>query len=335
MDIKENFFETARHRTFYLSSGPEDGELVIMTHGWPELSLSWRHQLKFLGELGYHAIAPDMRGYGRSSIYKNSEAYSQREINLDMVELFDALGKDQAIWIGHDWGSPVAWNMALHHPDKVKAVGSLCIPFGFGGHPESLLVTVNRDIYPEDDFPAGQWDYQFYYYEDFDAAQREMDEDPYKLIKALFTKGDPLGSGLPAITSQVRKNKGWFGEFGGVPDLPIDEEVISEEDAKTFAKYLKENTFFGPNSWYVNSEENQIFRDSVKDQTLEMPSLFVHATFDYVCDTTSSPKFAASTTEACKNLTEKRIDCGHWMAQEKPDELNLILKDWLSEIKLG
>ena len=332
MDIKENFFETARHKSFYLSSGPEDGELVIMTHGWPELSLSWRHQLKFLGELGYHAIAPDMRGYGRSSIYKNSEAYSQREINLDMVELFDALGKDQAIWIGHDWGSPVAWNMALHHPDKVKAVGSLCVPFGFGGHPESLMDTVNREIYPVDDFPAGQWDYQFYYYENFDAAQREMDEDPYKLVKALFTKGDPLSSGLPAITSQVRKNKGWFSEFGGVPDLPMDEEMISEEEAKTFAKYLKENTFFGPNSWYVNSEENQIFRDSVKDQTLEMPSLFVHATFDYVCDTTSSPKFAASTIEACKNLTEKRIDCGHWMAQEKPDELNLILKDWLSEI---
>ena len=68
MDIRENFFETTRHKSFYLSSGPEDGELVIMTHGWPELSLSWRHQLKFLGELGYHAIAPDMRGYGRSSV---------------------------------------------------------------------------------------------------------------------------------------------------------------------------------------------------------------------------------------------------------------------------
>ena len=63
-----------------------------------------------------------------------------------------------------------------------------------------------------------------------------------------------------------------------------------------------------------------------------MPSLFVHANYDYVCDTTSSPKFAASTNKACKNLTEKRIDCGHWMAQEKPDELNSVLKEWLCKI---
>ena len=332
MEIKENFFETTRHKSFFLSSGPEEGELVIMTHGWPELSLSWRHQLRFLGELGYHAIAPDMRGYGRSSIYKNHEAYSQREITLDMVELFDSLGKDQAIWIGHDLGSPVAWNMALHHPDKVKAVGSLCVPVGLDAHPENLIDTVNREIYPVDEFPAGQWDYQFFYYENFDIAQKEMDQDPYKLIKLLFRKGDPNGSRLPAGTSQIRKNRGWFAEFGGVPDFPIEEDMISEEEARIFAKYLTENTFFGPNSWYVNGKENEIFSEAVKDKTIELPSLFVHATYDYVCTTTSSPKLMASTREACKNLTEKRIDCGHWMAQEKPDELNLILRDWLSEI---
>ena len=73
-------------------------------------------------------------------------------------------------------------------------------------------------------------------------AQKEMDEDPYKLVKALFTKGDPLGKGLPADISS-KKNKGWFAEFGGVPDLPIDEEVISEEEVRVFAKYLSENTF--------------------------------------------------------------------------------------------
>ena len=108
--------------------------------------------------------------------------------------------------------------------------------------------------------------------------------------------------------------------------------MISEEEARIFAKYLSENTFFGPNSWYVNGKENEIFSEAVKDKTIEQPALFVHATYDYVCTTTSSPKLMASTREACKNLTEKRIDCGHWMAQEKPDELNLILKDWLSEI---
>ena len=332
MEIKENFFESERHKSFYLSCGPEDGELIIMTHGWPELSLSWRHQLKFLGDIGYFAIAPDMRGYGRSSIYEDHRAYSQELVNKDMLELFDSLGREKAIWIGHDWGSPVAWNMALHHPEKVKAVCSLCVPYGFGSHPDNLADSVNREIYPEEEYPVGQWDYQLYYYENFDAAQREMDEDPFKLIKILFRKGDPMGQGLPAATSSTRKNKGWFSELGGIPDFPIDEDVISEEEAKIFASHLQKNSFFGPNSWYVNGDENQKFNELKDDHSLNMPSLFVHATYDYVCDTTSSPKFAQPMRELCKNLTEERIDCGHWMAQEKPEELNKILGKWLKSI---
>ena len=64
MEITEHRVTTPRHSTFYRACGPEDGPLVIMTHGWPELSISWRHQLLHLGRLGYRAIAPDMRGYG-------------------------------------------------------------------------------------------------------------------------------------------------------------------------------------------------------------------------------------------------------------------------------
>ncbi|MAA50265.1 MAG: epoxide hydrolase, partial [Gammaproteobacteria bacterium] len=104
MEVTEHTFLSERHQTYYRACGPEHGPLIIMTHGWPELSISWRHQLSFLGDMGYRAVAPDMRGYGGSSIYAEHSAYSQREIVKDMIELIDGLGREKAVWIGHDWG---------------------------------------------------------------------------------------------------------------------------------------------------------------------------------------------------------------------------------------
>ena len=109
MSITPHRTHSPRHSTFYRAFGPEDGPLVIMTHGWPELSISWRHQLVFLGNLGFRAIAPDMRGYGGSSLYDEKGAYAQTEVVQDMIELIDSLGRQKAVWIGHDWGSPVAY----------------------------------------------------------------------------------------------------------------------------------------------------------------------------------------------------------------------------------
>ncbi|TNF79397.1 MAG: alpha/beta fold hydrolase, partial [Gammaproteobacteria bacterium] len=90
-----------RHETAFLEAGPQDGTAIILVHGWPELSISWRHQIPFLAELGYRVVAPDMRGYGNSSTYDTHAAYAQREVVADMLELADALDIDRAIWIGH------------------------------------------------------------------------------------------------------------------------------------------------------------------------------------------------------------------------------------------
>ena len=329
MEITEHTFSSERHKTSYRACGPEEGPLIIMTHGWPELSISWRHQLLYLGNKGYRAVAPDMRGYGGSSVYAEHSAYAQREIVKDMIELIDSLGGDKAVWIGHDWGSPVAWNVALHHPERVAAVASLCVPFGFSGRPEDLEYAIDRELYPADEYPAGQWDYQLFYYENFDKAQEEMEENPERLAKLLFRKGDPNGQGQIAATALTRKNGGWFNLTGGVPDSPQDYDVVNDQDIATYAKHLTENGFFGPNSWYVNGEANQSYFNEKHDLTLLMPALFVHATYDYVCDTTTTG-FAEPMRKLCKDLTEERLDCGHWMAQEKPTELNEILSNWLS-----
>ena len=105
--VLENVTKTARHNTFYLSCGAEGGAPVIFVHGWPELSISWRHQLAVFAGLGFRAIAPDMRGYGRSSLYPRHEDYCLEEIVADMIELLDALGVEKAVWVGHDWGASV------------------------------------------------------------------------------------------------------------------------------------------------------------------------------------------------------------------------------------
>src|SRR5438045_3596258 len=170
--VTEHVTKSARHTTFYLACGPETGVPVIFVHGWPELSISWRHQLPVMGGLGFRAIAPDMRGYGRSSVHPRHADYRQEEIVADMIELLDSLGAEQAVWVGHDWGAPVVWSIAQHHPGRCHAVAALCVPYipeGFA--PQTVIPLADREVYPEDRFPAAQWDYQLFYLENFAAAK--------------------------------------------------------------------------------------------------------------------------------------------------------------------
>jgi len=127
--VTEHFMKTARHASFYLASGSETGPLIIFVHGWPELSHSWRHQLRCFAGLGFRCVAPDMRGYGRSSTYTTHADYALEHSVDDMLELLAHLGRQRAIWVGHDWGSPVVWSLASHHPERCDAIANLCVPY--------------------------------------------------------------------------------------------------------------------------------------------------------------------------------------------------------------
>src|SRR5262245_36604994 len=194
----EHIVSTARHTTAYLASGRESGPLMIFVHGWPELSISWRHQLPCFAALGFRAVAPDMRGYGRSSVYPRHEDYAIEHTVRDMLELLDALGREKAVWVGHDWGSPVVWSLASHHPDRCFGVANLSVPyFAKGFSPEQLLPLVDRSVYPEAEYPIGQWDYQLFYVEQFDRATKAFEGNVRNTLKALFRKGNPSGKGKP------------------------------------------------------------------------------------------------------------------------------------------
>lgn len=329
--ITEHTVKSPRHTTFYLASGPEEATPIIFVHGWPELSVSWRGQLPVFAGLGFRAIAPDMRGYGRSSIYDSHDAYRLEETVSDMLELLQHLGCERAIWVGHDWGAPVVWALAQHHPERCHGVACLCVPYlPEGLSVESVTPLINREIYPETEFPVGQWDYQLFYRESFELATSAFDADPAAAVRALFRAGSPTSMSKPARTASVRANGGWFNGKPA-PNVPRDARVISEVDESIYAASLSRSGFFGPDSWYMNGDANRSFALRAQDKwRLEMPVLFVHAAFDVVCETLNS-KLADPMREWCPDLSEATVNSGHWMAQEKPRELNAALAKWLAE----
>jgi pimeloyl-ACP methyl ester carboxylesterase len=118
-----------RHTTQYWEAGPADGPLMIFLHGWPQIGLMWRAQIEAFAAEGWRCVAPDMRGYGGSSAPSDPAAYALHEIVDDMVELHNHLGARPAIWVGHDWGSPVAGALAAHHPARSRGAVLISVPY--------------------------------------------------------------------------------------------------------------------------------------------------------------------------------------------------------------
>jgi len=115
--FEEYEFSDAERKIFYLASGPKDGPLMIFVHGWPGIAETWHPQLTTFAALGFRVVAPDMRGYGRSTVSKDANDYRLELIVADMRALLGHLQRDEAVWIGHDWGCGVVWALVAHHPE--------------------------------------------------------------------------------------------------------------------------------------------------------------------------------------------------------------------------
>jgi pimeloyl-ACP methyl ester carboxylesterase len=306
---------------------------MIFVHGWPALSIMWRAQLEHFGALGYRCVAPDMRGYGGSSVPPHTEDYALEQIVEDMVELLRGLGAQRAIWVGHDWGSPVVWAVAAHHPELCHRVVSLCVPyFAQGFAPETLVPLVDRNVYPEAKYPAGQWDYQLFYQTSFEAATAAFEADLRATFKALYRRGDAGERGKPALTARISRDGGWFGGTGRAPDLPRDPAVLSEDDLARYVAAFERTGFAGADSWYVNAEPNLAYAQRARDGgALRLPVLFLHAAYDAICETVDS-RLAEPMRRDCHALTERVLDTGHWMAQEQPAQLNAAIETWLAAV---
>jgi len=330
-EITELTYTLGGHEMGCLAAGPESGPLIIFIHGWPELGHSWRHQLPVLGGLGFRAIAPDLRGHGRSTIYDRHEDYTLENHVADVIQLVDLLGRERAVFVGHDWGAPVVWSIASHHPDRCFGVANLCVPYrALDNGLDGAVSLVDRSVYPADKYPAGQWEYQYFYQENFERAKSVFEANPENTIKALFRKWSPDDRGKPAITADVRNDNGWLGGVDEFPDFPRDDDVISAADLDAYVTALERTGFFGSCSFYMNHDANiQYAGTAENDGIIDMPVLFLTAAYDYVCECVDSdlPK---PMRELCRNLTERTVNSGHWMAQEKPVDVNNALVHWLA-----
>src|SRR6266704_1433314 len=173
-EIGHRFIETNGIRMHVAEAGV--GPLVVLCHGFPESWYSWRHQLPALSAAGFHAVAPDMRGYGQSGRPEAIDQYTLLHLVGDMVGLLDALGAEQAVIAGHDWGAPVAWHAALLRPDRFRGVIGLSVPFRPRGNvkPSTVMPQNEHEIF-----------YQIYF-QDPGVAEAEFESDVRLTVRKML-----------------------------------------------------------------------------------------------------------------------------------------------------
>jgi len=342
--------ESCPGNMFYLASGPINGKIIIFIHGWPELSLSWRHQLSVLGKLGFRAIAPDMRGYGRSYIPTTHQEVEKRYNVNDLICLLDNLRgtTSKAVFIGHDWGGPIAWNLAQHFPDRVHGVGSLVVPATAAKHRNAP----NAVDYFRSMDNCNQWDYQVHHFDHPKASYEELDVDIKRAVEAMFqatyTQPKPGAwneADFVRMYDQVKRYKenqqnpspnkelnSWFplGLSNIKHLIKRDERVVTKNDVNKYVESIERNGGFKvPGYYYQNHQADDDYgRESINKGLIDVPSLMITAQYDTVC----TPKISDNMENICSDLTRGHVFCGHWAQQEKPNEINAIIVNWLNKI---
>lgn len=214
----------------------------------------------------------------------------------------------------------------------MRAVANLCVPYRFIEFGlEHIANLADRKLYPEKEYPDGQWNYMRFHNENPKELAEQLDKNPEATQKALFAKHNPSDAGKPCPTAFVCANGGFFP--GGAPDIPIEYTILQEhpEVLEALAGTIRKNGTHGPNNYYRNFEVNAEYaRASKNGGKLEFPVLFIGATYDFVLDTYDNPKQLEAMREYCTDLQEVHVDAGHWVAFENPTETNAALAKWLA-----
>lgn len=324
-------FSTPRHTTFYWEAGPARGPLMIFVHGWPELGLMWRAQVEFFAARGWHCVAPDMRGYGASSVPGKAEDYALSEIVQDMVELHDHFGGKPAVWVGHDLGSPVIGALAAHHSKRCRGLGLISVPYSPDAFAlSSVLPLVDRTLYPADQYPDGQWDYYRFYLTNFDQAVADFDADVARSLSIIYRSGSPDSVGRAYRSAMITKNGGWFGTAHRAPDIQPDPAIWSAGDFDALVKAFRVTGFRPGNSWYLNDDANIAYARAAPDRgRIAQPVLFINGDWDGICDITRS-HLGDPMREKCADLSITTLEGAHWLPLERAAETNQALENWLS-----
>jgi len=295
-----------------------EGPLVILLHGFPEFWHLWRHQIDPIVEAGYQVAVPDQRGYAGSDAPPAIEDYDILHLTDDVVGLADALGYDNFIVIGQDWGCIVAWHTALLHPDRVSAVMGLSVPYwGRADNPDNLIN------------PPGL-DGKYWYIRNFQQAGAELGLDAYpeaslRMTYHVISADSPPGTWMSQVTFPADAS---LATMFDVPEkLP---NWLNQEDLDYHLAQFKNNGFRGPVNWYRNIERNWAITPQLADAKLTQPAHFIAGAEDDVL--LYAPNWTEIMPAHFENLHRIKLiaGAGHWLMLEKPkettEEILLFLK---------
>ncbi len=295
-----------------------EGPAVVLCHGFPELAYSWRHQFGPLVRAGFRVIAPDQRGYGGTDRPDGVEKYDIQHLTGDLVALLDAKGIDRAVFCGHDWGGFVVWAMPILHPERTAGVIGVNTPYTPRSPqpPTSMMRLL-----------VGGRDERMYilWFQQPGVAEAALDPQPDRVFDVLLSRAeDPAISAVRMIGEDGQLDMNPFRRLDeiepGTPLLPPDE---SEVFKRTFAR----TGFGGGIDWYRNFDRNWETAPGIGQEKIPVPSLMVTAAWDAAL----RPELAAGMPALVPDLELHEIpECGHWTQQEKPEELNRLLVDWLT-----
>jgi pimeloyl-ACP methyl ester carboxylesterase len=294
---------------------------VLFCHGFPELWYSWRHQLRALAEAGFRAIAPDQRGYGDTDAPQTVSAYSIHHLVGDLTGLLDALGVDKAVVVGHDWGGIAAWQMAQLAAHRVERVVGINTPYfpRLPMRPTDMMRAMAQ----------GHFHYVLYF-QTPGRAEAELDADVRRTLRGFLQAPDRA-----RLEALLEAGPQALGPAGGglldrLPDAPPG-AFLGADDFEVFATAFAKTGFRGGLNWYRNFDLNWETTAYLDGAKIHQPALMITAELDPVL----RPELAAGMQAWVPNLrgTPMIKDCGHWTQQEKPDEVNRLLIDFLSDLK--
>jgi len=291
-----------------------EGPAVIMVHGFPELAWSWRHQIPALANAGFRAIAPDMRGYGQTDSPAGVENYTAAKLIGDLQGLLDALHLERAVFVGHDWGALLLWQMAMLAPARMEQLIILNIPHI--PRPPVDPIELMRKRFGEDFYIVN--------FQQSDEADKAFAADPVhffdvmmrknQITRAEFDQLPPQMKVLSLLKTMDRKKSG-------------GEPLLNNEERAYFVKAFTQSGFTNPINWYRNWTRNWQALDGV-DQLIHVPTLFIGAADDVVV----APKQIEAMKPWVNDLTIEMLEpCGHWTQQERPDDVNRLMIDWLDQ----
>jgi pimeloyl-ACP methyl ester carboxylesterase len=301
-----------------------EGPLVLLCHGFPESWYSWRHQLVALAEAGYHAVAPDMRGYGKTDAPEPVEAYTLFHLVGDMTALLDALGEREAVIVGHDWGALVAWTAALVRPDRFRAVVGMSVPF-----------LPRLPVKPTDMMRAAAGDRFFYvlYFQEPGRAEAELDpRAPEMMRNMLHTVSGDVDPAHFKKMLELPKTAGFLDSLTAPEKQPA---WLRTADLAHYVEQFERTGFRGGLNWYRNFDRNWELLAPFADRKVTVPALFVGGLRDAVV---TGPELAGPGPGVqmlgmfCEDLRGTVLieGAGHWNQQETPEETNAALLEFLT-----